>query len=946
MNRQRNSKYLTSVRSLPPGIMADIRRKYERMSSPSKEGYNAVKTSPPKRPPPPRPRTGSVPLEICMESKMRDQSETGPSQTPKKLLQNKFQGRYGQEEETLRVELRGTGDPTNVSLKADDVFNVSDVSPDVMSGLSSVSVAQKTKMFESGIPKRDPSPSLSISTPSKKPLPPARQRSKCDSSSSDKDTKDEIDNLEASFIHDPSHKPIPPMKPPRTHAHDEYVKAKMVCREQSESATGTELTSSPVYTKIQKKQTTLTNDANQSNNSTPVNKRFLKPPKLKPRPFSVATDTFKDEDSDSDVKLRIKHNSYLTEHSDEEDENTSDDRLVPRHWDLPREMYPEPSSMRKSVSAECLHLEEDGADASIYEDLDPSSFDDMEKVHFDHDGYAVPNKYNRKNLGNSSSLETDGKQRHVSRTKNTPMRAKIKMFKNLFRPESDNSSKPARSKLEIVKQKINQAFGNLQDWGRARTSESKEEVVNDTSTDSKNGEDEDNDSRVDDAEIKKRKEHCGTVRLKTSASIRQSRKKQEVLYPQLFEYAVIVGLQLNTEKQEYEPYIIYKFPEIADSNISVPHFCFPDASNYKPTSSSSNKSQYFSFVLTNFDGGRVYGYCRRIMCSRSGGKFPEVICIISPVDAFQMYNCLLEHIEKRRAISLDHAQELIAASFGRPLPNPGFTLHIKSLDEKGDMEAIYIERPNDARMSNVNWECLLTNLGVDKLIKVFSCILLERSVLFAAKHLGVLSPTIHALASLLYPFSWQHTFIPVLPSQMIDVVCSPVPYIIGITSSQLQKALSLPIEELLVVDLDKKALLRTQGDEGTLIPKKMQKALKSALNMYKIDADVKSCQSLMIAEAFIRFFLEAVGHYGDYLTVQDGQPRFNKEEFISNTPSPALKQLLEWFTETQMFEVFISTQLEKKEGGSPIEYFLGKIAEFNKRGNKARRSRISSSGMT
>ncbi|KAK3598780.1 hypothetical protein CHS0354_020893 [Potamilus streckersoni] len=941
MNRQRNSKYLTSVRSLPPGKMADIRKKYEGLSSPSRVGYNAVKSSPPRRPPPPRPRKGFEPLEIQMESRRIDHSETELSQTPQKLLKNQFLGRDVQEEETLNVELRGSDDRTNVSHKEGDVFYRSDMSPDVITRLSCVSVAQKTKMFESEISKRDPSPNSSKFILPTKPLPPARQRSKCDSSSSDKDTKDEMD---ASFIHDPSHKPVAPMKPPRTHAHDEYVKAKMVSREQTESAIGTNLKSSPVYLKIQKKETTLTNDASQSNNSTAVSKGFLKLLKPKPRPFSVATDTFKYED----VKVRTNYNSYLTEHSDEEDENVTDDLSEIRHWDLPRQMYPEPSSMRKSVSAECLHQEEDGVDTSMYDD--PNSYDDME-VYLDSSGYAVPNKFQKKFLGNSSSLETDGKQMHVRRKVN-PMRTKIQRFKNLFRPESP---KRIKNKLEIVKQKINQAFGSLQDWGRAHTSESREEVVNDTSTDSRSGEDEDNDSRVDDAEIKKRKEHCGSVRIKTSASIRQSRKKQEVLYPQLFEYAVIVGLQLNTEKQEYEPYIIYKFPEIAklhicshfrkaDSNISVPHFCFPDASNYKPTSSSSNKSQYFSFVLTNFDGGRVYGYCRRIMCSRSGGKFPEVICIISPVDAFQMYNSLLEHIEKRRAVSLDHAQELIAAAFGRPLPNPGYTLHIKSLDEEGEMQAIFINRPADTRMSNVNWECLLTNLGVDKLIKVFSCILLERSVLFAAKHLGVLSPTIHALASLLYPFSWQHTFIPVLPSQMIDVVCSPVPYIIGITSSQLQKALSLPIEELLVVDLDKKTLLRTQGDEGTLIPKKMQKALKSALNMYKIDADAKSCQSLMIAEAFIRFFLEAVGHYGDYITVQGGQPKFNKEEFVSNAPSPGFKQLLEWFTETQMFEVFISTQLEKKDWGSTIEYFQTRITEF-KSEIRARRSGISS-GMT
>ena len=63
---------------------------------------------------------------------------------------------------------------------------------------------------------------------------------------------------------------------------------------------------------------------------------------------------------------------------------------------------------------------------------------------------------------------------------------------------------------------------------------------------------------------------------------------------------------------------------------------------------------------------------------------------------------------------------------------------------------------------------------------------------------SVLSSTIHALSSLLYPFSWQHTFIPVLPTAMLDVVCSPTPYIIGITSNHLLKALTLPLDEVIV----------------------------------------------------------------------------------------------------------------------------------------------------
>lgn len=36
-------------------------------------------------------------------------------------------------------------------------------------------------------------------------------------------------------------------------------------------------------------------------------------------------------------------------------------------------------------------------------------------------------------------------------------------------------------------------------------------------------------------------------------------------------------------------------------------------------------------------------------------------------------------------------------------------------------------------------------------------------------------------------------------------------------------------------------MLKSQGDEGTLLPKDIQKALKTALNMCKVDAGICFC---------------------------------------------------------------------------------------------------------
>lgn len=61
---------------------------------------------------------------------------------------------------------------------------------------------------------------------------------------------------------------------------------------------------------------------------------------------------------------------------------------------------------------------------------------------------------------------------------------------------------------------------------------------------------------------------------------------------------------------------------------------------------------------------------------------------------------------------------------------------------------------------------------------------------------STLSQCCHAVVALLYPFVWQHTYIPVLPSAMLDIVCTPTPFIVGLLSGSLPQLTELPLEEV------------------------------------------------------------------------------------------------------------------------------------------------------
>lgn len=60
-----------------------------------------------------------------------------------------------------------------------------------------------------------------------------------------------------------------------------------------------------------------------------------------------------------------------------------------------------------------------------------------------------------------------------------------------------------------------------------------------------------------------------------------------------------------------------------------------------------------------------------------------------------------------------------------------------------------------------------------------------------------LSKCIHAAAALLYPFTWAHTYIPVVPETLLCTVCCPTPFMVGIQKRYLKEVLEQPMEEVL-----------------------------------------------------------------------------------------------------------------------------------------------------
>ncbi|XP_055980058.1 DENN domain-containing protein 2A [Sorex fumeus] len=396
----------------------------------------------------------------------------------------------------------------------------------------------------------------------------------------------------------------------------------------------------------------------------------------------------------------------------------------------------------------------------------------------------------------------------------------------------------------------------------------------------------------------------------------------------LLEYFVVVSLHRKQAGAAYVPELTQQFPlklersfkflkEAEDQLKAIPQFCFPDAKDWAPVEQFT--SETFSFVLTGEDGSRRFGYCRRLLPGGKGKRLPEVYCIVSRLGCFSLFSKILDEVEKRRGISPALVQPLMRSVVEAPFPALGKTIVVKNFLPGSGNEVIELCRPLDSRLEHVDFESLFSSLSVRHLLCVFASLLLERRVIFIADRLSTLSKCCHAMVAVIYPFAWQHTYIPVLPPAMIDIVCSPTPFLIGLLTSSLPLLRELPLEEVLVVDLVNDRFLRQMDDEDSILPRKLQVALEHILEQRNdLASDQEEgapdcrhgpeCSPLneVVSEAFVRFFVEVVGHYSLFLTPGERDERsLQRDAFRKAVSSKSLRRFLEVFMETQTFRGFI-----------------------------------------
>ena len=80
-------------------------------------------------------------------------------------------------------------------------------------------------------------------------------------------------------------------------------------------------------------------------------------------------------------------------------------------------------------------------------------------------------------------------------------------------------------------------------------------------------------------------------------------------------------------------------------------------------------------------------------------------------------------------------------------------------------------------------------MTVENIVSVFESLLLEKKVLFVSQSKTILGYATEAFLSLLFPFKWEQSLIPILPPALRDYLTAPMPLVAGISPSLVDSSI-------------------------------------------------------------------------------------------------------------------------------------------------------------
>ena len=332
---------------------------------------------------------------------------------------------------------------------------------------------------------------------------------------------------------------------------------------------------------------------------------------------------------------------------------------------------------------------------------------------------------------------------------------------------------------------------------------------------------------------------------------------------------------------------------------------------------------------------------------------PFCICLISKYPYVkEMQKCLnsiytiLSQNENSPIVINDLITYLIHAI---PIPSINTNVNFLIPYQKSCVE-LDCPKLEDINIMSASATELLKNFTIDNIIVIFRLLKTKKKILLIDEDYERLSKVSDGLISILYPFKWIHTYIPIMSDQMLKYLETFLPFLNGINKSLMpfvekvfrDGEMEEDDEVFLIYISEEKDKIRLSSsirgikkkvdkyiyDNIPQLPSPLAKDLKNKLKKTKAELDSRSQNTtqdiqrleLKIRDAFIDLFVEMFHDYAQYLSFLEEDTVFNKSLFIEKQKN--YEKFYNEVLDTQLFQQFTQNVINDEVG-----YFNTKIAQ-------------------
>ncbi|KAM4039195.1 myotubularin-related protein 5 isoform 3-T3 [Anomaloglossus baeobatrachus] len=396
----------------------------------------------------------------------------------------------------------------------------------------------------------------------------------------------------------------------------------------------------------------------------------------------------------------------------------------------------------------------------------------------------------------------------------------------------------------------------------------------------------------------------------------------------LADYFLLVGYDLNKRGSSIgQGKILQRFPEKDWEDNPFPQgielFCQPSGWQL---CTEKNPPTFFIAVLTDINSERHYCSCftfweecpQNLIDQRDGDAeedtplptatqlyAPKTLVLVSRLDHPEVFRDSLGLIYTIHTDGLSVSLENVVGNLLTcTIPVTGGSQSDVEQDGMrtislgaGDRQVIQTPICDSLPISNCSVALLFRQLGITNVLCLFCAALTEHKILFLSRSYQRLTEACRALLAIMFPLRYSFTYVPILPAQLLEVLSTPTPFIIGVNA--LFRAETQDLLDVIIADLDGGTVTIPECVQIPLLPEPLIHHTQDALSLVldpalqiadlafppsSITTSTLRMQDMEVRAVFLRLFAQVLQGYRCCLQLIRVHPepviRFHKASFF------------------------------------------------------------------